>query len=222
MIAAAHGWTFAIVNGPMPRRRVLTHAVFSPVTVTVGLSLPTNAMSFSGDAASSPSQAGPGTVQALLPIIGMAQLLSESKSCLSGNTKIRKSLLESIPENENDFKKVFDAYSTPVSYKQKFLNANAFLVYYTKGYDGPNRPNIEDLSKGERLQEEQYGSRNDCWVAWNELLSELEYSAKAGDSSELEKLLENTIAAFDTYINLAPNSVVARKVWTEQRKKGTC
>lgn len=38
------------------------------------------------------------------------------------------SLLEPIPRNERAFKLIFDAYSDPVSYKQKFLDQNAFLV----------------------------------------------------------------------------------------------
>jgi hypothetical protein len=127
-------------------------------------------------------------------------------------------LLHSIPTKEKDFKNLFDAYSTPVSYKQKFLNNNAFLVYYTQGYDGPNRPNIEDLSESELLQEAQYGSRNDCWTAWSELVSELDYAATSGDSSEVGKLLDATISAVDAYIKLAPNQVEARKVWIDRTR----
>ena len=45
-------------------------------------------------------------------------------------TSILKTLqLNNIPRDENDFKRLFDSYSTPVSYKQKFLDQNAFLVY---------------------------------------------------------------------------------------------
>jgi len=41
---------------------------------------------------------------------------------------ILKTLEQNIPRDENDFKRIFDSYSTPVSYKQKFLDQNAFLV----------------------------------------------------------------------------------------------
>jgi hypothetical protein len=39
---------------------------------------------------------------------------------------------------------LFDEHSEGISYKQQFLDQNAFLVYYTKGFDGPGRPSIED------------------------------------------------------------------------------
>ena len=37
-------------------------------------------------------------------------------------------LVESLPRTETAFKAVFDRYSDPVSYKQKFVDQNAFLV----------------------------------------------------------------------------------------------
>lgn len=200
----------------MPRRRAWTQTIIS--SIAVGLSLPTHALNLLEGNASEQSKTGTGTVESLLPIIEMAQVLSKSKSNLTYNIETLRSLLHSIPTKEKDFKNLFDAYSTPVSYKQKFLNNNAFLVYYTQGYDGPNRPNIEDLSESELLQEAQYGSRNDCWTAWSELVSELDYAATSGDSSEVGKLLDATISAVDAYIKLAPNQVEARKVWIDRTR----
>ena len=55
-----------------------------------------------------------------------------------------ETLLSKIPLIEKDFKKLFDEHSEGISYKQQFLDQNAFLVYYTKGFDGPGRPSIEE------------------------------------------------------------------------------
>ena len=89
-------------------------------------------------------------------------------------------------------------------------------MYYTQGYDGPNRPNLEDLSERELLQQEQYGARNECWLAWNELVNEVEYVTRSGDystSDELGLLLNTTIAAVTAYLTLAPNQVEGRTMW---------
>ena len=82
-----------------------------------------------------------GSIDTLVPIVAIKQGLESVKSQLvskSAETKLlpedcqailKTILLQSgIPRNENDFKKIFDAYSTKVSYKQKFLDQNAFLV----------------------------------------------------------------------------------------------
>jgi hypothetical protein len=81
-----------------------------------------------------------GSIDTLVPIVAMKQGLESVKSQLMSKStdaiilpeecqSILKTLLQSgIPRNENDFKKIFDAYSTKVSYKQKFLDQNAFLV----------------------------------------------------------------------------------------------
>ena len=113
--------------------------------------------------------------------------------------------------NEKAFKKIFDEYSDPVSYKQKFMDQNAFLVYYTKGFDGPNRPSMEsgDVPK----QTLQYGSRNDAWVAVNDLVEELMFAKKSGDGSSVEDLLiplDRAIVAFAQYLSLAPKPDVEK------------
>jgi hypothetical protein len=110
-----------------------------------------------------------------------------------------------IPTDETTFKRLFDNYSDNVSYKQRFLDQNAFLVYYTKGFDGPNRPSIEsDLPVKQTLQ---YGARNDASVAWQGFLDEVNYVAKhptEGSLSDLDELLKRVINAVDAYLDLAP------------------
>jgi hypothetical protein len=108
--------------------------------------------------------------------------------------------LEGFPTEEEDFKRIFDAYSDPVSYKQKFLDQNAFLVYYTKGFDGPGRPNIED-DINER-QTIQFGTRNEAWINWQNVLVELKFVED--EDNECLKYLTNTIRSVDTYLKLAP------------------
>ena len=56
------------------------------------------------------------------------------------------------PKDEKSLKRLFDEYSSDVSYKQKYMDSNAFVVYYTKGFDGKDRPNIEDDPATERLR----------------------------------------------------------------------
>ena len=78
-----------------------------------------------------------GTIDTLIPIVAMKQSLESINSQLmakSGKLTLDdcksalKTLQQNIPRDENEFKRMFDAYSTPVSYKQKFLDQNAFLV----------------------------------------------------------------------------------------------
>ena len=98
----------------------------------------------------------------------------------------------------------------PVSYKQKFLDQNAFLVYYTKGFDGPGRPNIEEDDTNS-IQTIQYGLRNDAWAAVDDLFVELEFGQKStvDDSTgssigELTTFAETVLKAVDSYLDLAP------------------
>ena len=99
-------------------------------------------VSSSASAANLPQSTGAdlsrtGTIDTLIPIVTIrknlvsinSQLMSKSGKLLPDECKsITESLLTKIPRNENDFKRIFDSYSTPVSYKQKFLDQNAFLV----------------------------------------------------------------------------------------------
>ena len=167
-----------------------------------------------------------GSVDTLVPIVAIQQSILSCKSQLTKSNEgyenlvspetcksLLKSLVKTIPRDEISFKRIFDAYSTPVSYKQKFLDQNAFLVYYTKGYDGDNRPNIEEDVNTKQLK--QYGSRNDAWAAIDDLFVELEFGQKAKDDDntlsskgELIALSDKVSAALDAYLSLAPVSDV--------------
>lgn len=134
-----------------------------------------------------------GTLEALIPIARIRQSLDGPVLALP----------YAIPREEQTFKRLFDAYSDPVSYKQKFMDQNAFLVYYTRGFDGPNRPSIEDgLPEKQMLQ---YGARNEAWIAWEELQVEMDFQrSHPEDDNDVDKWLEKLIAAMDAYLQLAP------------------
>jgi hypothetical protein len=151
-----------------------------------------------------------GTVEAMIPVVLLEKQLGKIKSSLEadvnlGSLKNMDGLLRNIPSEEKTFKAIFDAYSDPVSYKQKFVEQNAFLVYYSKGFDGPNRPNIEsDLPVKQTLQ---LGARNDAWVAWDDFLAELDFARSnpaSSDQGDLLKRLSRTIGAVEEYLRQSP------------------
>lgn len=141
-----------------------------------------------------------GTVEALVGVVELQNSLRQLR--LDGKVD-----LSQLPTDEKKFKAIFDAYSDTVSYKQKFVDQNAFLVYYTQGFDGPGRPSIEsDLPT---RQPQQYGARNEAWVAWQEFLDELDYVRKhPDDSDDLAALLTRTVEAVDRYLALVPEQEV--------------
>ena len=215
----SYAWSVNM-NCPASRRRAFHQTIVSSMALVLPFALPTQARNLPEDNGANLSNVG--TAEALIPIINIEQLLLTLQSNLSTPDSIRTKVLilpAIIPTKEQEFKQLFDSYSNPVSYKQKFRNNNAFLVYYTQGYDGPNRANIEDLSESELLQQSQYGARNECWVAWSQFMSEVVYANTSGDTSELLKVLQATILAFGTYIALAPNQIEARTMWEEQITK---
>jgi hypothetical protein len=113
----------------------------------------------------------------------------------------------SLPHDERSFKAVLDSYSVPVSYKQRFLDANAFLVYYTKGFDGPGRANIENPSALEALHAQQYGFRNEAWLAAETAWAEYDFLSRATEDEETTDLLvaiQNINDALNKYLNLVP------------------
>jgi hypothetical protein len=141
-----------------------------------------------------------GTVEALVPIIAVRNSLDQLKLQLAKPSRSGLAIDTSIPKDEMAFKKLFDAYSDPVSYKQKFLDQNAFLVYYTKGFDGPGRSNIEeDINQ---RQTEQFGLRNEAWIAWENFLAETAFLQD--EDNDCIAYLNATIRAIDSYILLAP------------------
>jgi len=144
---------------------------------------------------------------------GPLKVISKTKTSLSLTKSEGGTMSATIPTVEKDFKRVFDAYSDQVSYKQKFLDQNAFLVYYTNGYDGPGRDNLEKDPVNER-QTLQFGARNEAWIGWDDFLAEWEYySSSCGRSNsndaeesflEIMKYLSNTMQAVDRYLKLSP------------------
>ena len=77
-----------------------------------------------------------GTVAALVPIVRVASGIAQaSRAVQAGKLQDAQKALDAIPATEKPFKRLFDEYSEPVSYKQKYKDSNAFVVYYTQGFD---------------------------------------------------------------------------------------
>ena len=180
-----------------------------------------------------------GTAAALQPILKMNENIDKAlefvslKSnnfpygCVNNGGNICKVVYQFLDSSEKDFKRLFDEYSEGVSYKQQYLDKNAFLVYYTQGFDGVNRESIESDSDGSMAKMTmQYGYRNDAWVAMNDAISELKYiqetlqSMSNSDSdgtyniieeskTDLIKALKSTSLSIQQYISLVPSEQLA-------------
>ena len=145
-----------------------------------------------------------GSAEALKPIVDFKWTLEKAAkehelSALSG-------LLHTLPESEASFKRVFDEYSNGISYKQAYLDKNAFVVYYTRGFDGPGRDNIEKETPEETLQTKQYYYRNEAWIGVDEARAEVEYLKSSPPSEprqELEADLKRALEAVSSYVELA-------------------
>ena len=83
-----------------------------------------------------------GTVAALTPVIKMRSNIQDALTAVPNIMSCQLSLSK-IPSSEKEFKRAFDEYSEGLSYKQIYKDQNAFVVYYSGGFDGPNRPSIE-------------------------------------------------------------------------------
>ena len=144
-----------------------------------------------------------GTRETLEPILQLEAKLKGLSDAVAGKQSAADidTLAKAIPKEEKAFRSTFDAYSDPVSYKQRFVDQNAFLVYYTQGFDGPGRPSIEsDLPVRQTLQ---YGARNDAWVAWDAFCVELDYqrqNPEEADAEELQKHLQRAVSAIGSYL----------------------
>lgn len=155
-----------------------------------------------------------GSPEALIPLVTLNSSLLKAKEMLKDSPldDLRSALLRDIPSVEKDFKRLFDDYSARVSYKQRFLDQNAFLVYYTQGYDGPNRPSIETSTPEEELQTRQFGARNDAWIAWEELQAELGYQVRLdrGEQTrdDLNQLIAKLSESVERYLAFAPKQDV--------------
>ena len=192
-------------------RRTVIGVLFISPSVAAAANLPKN---YGADLSMT------GSIETLLPIAAIERSLINAKSQLPRTdgsytslatpemcTNILDAMMVNIPREENSFKRIFDAYSTPVSYKQKFLDQNAFLVYYTNGFDGPGRPSIEEDDASNALQTKQYGNRNDEWTAIEDLFVELEFGKREGGETtktELCRLIDNALSILDSYLKLAP------------------
>ena len=143
-----------------------------------------------------------GTVDTLIPLVVLRDSMVTMQRELSNQSPGKFQIDGSIPKVENEFKKLFDSYSEPISYKQRFLDQNAFLVYYTKGFDGPGRGNIED-DINER-QTQQFGLRNEAWIAWENFLTELKYIDDK--DNDCAKYLASAVRSLDAYLDLAPKA----------------
>lgn len=159
-----------------------------------------------------------GTLRKLIPIVKIKLTLIDAQSLLSpqnnNSNKINEALMQKItstihdiPTNEKDFKKIFDEYSDPVSYKQKYMDSNAFLVYYTKGFDGPNRESIEKDIPRQTLQ---YGARNDVWNEFEELMVELKFADSSSSVNDIMVPLKQMIGSLNTYLSYAPKEDVEK------------
>jgi len=180
-----------------------------------------------GSAANLPPSTGAdmsrtGSLDKLIPLAAMEYALMSAKQELlkardggeiSADTirAMSRVLSVAIPSEQMLFKRKFDEYSEPVSYKQKWMDQNAFLVYYTKGFDGPSRPPMESSADPIPKQAIQYGLRNDAWSNYDELLGELSFFSPSSSSSidDILRPLDNCIAAFEAYLSYAPASDVA-------------
>ncbi len=161
-----------------------------------------------------------GTIEALIPIVSIQKKvnsISEVLKSINGNSNNQNiattcnKILNEIPfiDNENKFKRIFDEYSQGISYKQVYKNNNAFLVYYTNGFDGIDRPSIEIQDQMEVLQGKQYGYRNEVWIGIDEARSELSYLLAQSDiaTSDLNDLVDyisQSKTALDNYLQLVP------------------
>ncbi|KAL3804353.1 hypothetical protein HJC23_011281 [Cyclotella cryptica] len=217
--------------GDLPERRVSIHFSRSHFLRSAFI---VAAFPYMANAANLPQSNGAdlsrtGSIKTLVPIVQMRRNMLVAKSLLSQDNQhhasdivspetcaaLIKELSRTIPREEKQFKCIFDAYSTPVSYKQKFLDQNAFLVYYSKGFDGPGRPSIESYGEDDtnRVQTLQYGFRNDAWNAIDDLFTELDFGSRSsGDDSisgkDLGDLIDKALMAFDSYLSFAPESDV--------------
>lgn len=106
---------------------------YSQPSVAIARNLPTSNGASNGNI---------GNAKSLVPILELRIALDAAVQQLPDLNKCNDKFYI-IPKNEKEFKKIFDEHSESVSYKQTFLDQNAFLVYYTQGFDGPGRPSIE-------------------------------------------------------------------------------
>jgi len=168
-----------------------------------------------------------GTSQALKPILNMNQVVAETfrlldacdlnkdQGCHNTLVEIKISLARIPSKNdEKSFKRMFDEFSGGVSYRQQYMDKNAFLIYYTKGFDGPDRPSIETDTDGSATRlAELYGYRNEAWIALDDAMGDIEFALSQPSSSALVDVrsdLTRLRSALAAYLALVPPDIVAQ------------
>jgi hypothetical protein len=155
-----------------------------------------------------------GQPKSLAPILKMRNAINAALAEAPQDLSKCSQALSSLPSKETEFMKLFDEHSEGISYKQVFTDQNAFLVYYTGGFDGPNRPSIEADDETSLKEKLQFGARNDAWVQVDEARSEVQYlleQAAKGvneDRSDLKAALQKAAKAFNDYVALDSPDIV--------------
>jgi hypothetical protein len=218
-------WSFSAVD---QGRRAYLKKLVTASSSFILISRPQQAISSNLPPSNGGDLSKTGSLEKLTPIASFQQNLLEANALLanidsSSSADLSKdflmnlsSILRKIPDDEKIFKRYFDEYSDPVSYKQKYMEKNAFLVYYTNGFDGPGRDSIESGEVPRQVL--QYGARNECWNAVDELNIEVKFGIKDGSSSrdDISVLLSKAITSFDAYLSLAPKTDVEKALATTQ------
>ena len=204
---------------PFVERVLLPRAVGVVCAVVLGSvgngALPTlqpnaNAANLPTDTGASAAQRG--TVAGLVPIVELQSALRAASAALPDVGACARAL-DAVPTQEVAFKRTFDEFSEGVSYKQVWRDQNAFLVYYTGGFDGAGRPSIENDTPSEERQRQQYGLRNEVWLAIADVRAELDFLRKSDAASdvdgEVRAALRRADTALDSYLGLVPEPLLA-------------
>lgn len=153
------------------------------------------------------SGAARGTAKALAPILRLEAAVARAAAATArGDLAGSRAALDAVPAKEKDFKRLFDEFSVDVSYKQRYKDANAFVVYYSGGFDGAGRDSIEAEDPVEELQKSQYGFRNEAWAGVDDARAELAYLlGEPGEpTADLASMLARAETALARYVALAP------------------
>jgi len=162
----------ATATSPFASSPVLLHRLLVPAAAVVAAAThhPAAAEARNLPTSNGASGAQRGQPASLAPVLKMQRaVVAAAAAARAGDVAACGAALRSFPGSETDFKKAFDEHSEGISYKQEFLDKNAFLVYYTQGFDGPGRPSIEQDDPATAKEKAQFGARNDAWVAVDEV-----------------------------------------------------
>ena len=225
LVIIPRGLSFSLKQSVDQGRRGCLKKLVTASSTVILISKPKPAISANLPVSNGGDLSQTGSIEKLVPIVAFQKSLLEANALLikADSSSMSPYLLKQlssvvgkITSEEKLFKRYFDEYSDPVSYKQKYMDQNAFLVYYTNGFDGPGRASIES---GEvPKQTLQYGARNECWNAIEELNVEIKFALKDGSSSRDHILepLTKAINSFDAYLSIAPKNDVEKAEGTLQ------